>query len=152
MTVTITRNTFTDNWFAMDGYDMEKSTLVFTQNKVLPRQTNPMPRYGIAFYNVALPEINGSSFLIANNQFEGEIGIDFEPVLGAGNNCLFLANNTLAVSDYPVFLGADTHDCTVIGGSPRTTVLDLGTGNILVGVNNMGTGVGPAIQRWMRMK
>jgi hypothetical protein len=147
MSVSITHNTFTDNWFAMDGYDMEESTLVFTQNKVLPRQNNPMPRYGVAFYNIALPEITGSSFLFANNQFEGEIGIDFEPVLGSGNSCVFLGNNTQAVSDYPMFLGEGTHDCRVIGGSPKTTVLDLGINNILVGVNNMGTGVGPAIRR-----
>lgn len=152
MSVTITRNTFADNWFAMDGYDMEESALVFTQNKVLPRQDNPMPRYGVAFYNVMLPEITGSTFLFANNQFEGEIGIDFEPILGTGNSCLFLGNNTQAVSDYPMFLGTDTHDCTVIGGSPKTNVIDLGTNNILVGVNNMGTGVGPSIQHFRKMK
>ena len=152
MSVTISRNTFTDNWFAMDGYDMEESTLVFVQNKVLPRQTNPMPRYGVAFYNIAFPEITGSSFLFANNQFEGEIGIDFEPILGAGNDCLFLANNTLAVSDYPMFLGEGTHDCHVVGGSPKTRVLDLGTNNILTGVNNMGTDMGPVIHRLLGTK
>lgn len=152
MSVTITHNTFTDNWFAMDGYDMERSTLVFSHNKVLPRQTNPMPRYGVAFYNIALPEITGSTFLFNNNQFEGEIGIDFEPILGTGNSCLFLGNNVQRVTDYPLYLGSGTHDCMVVGGNTKANVIDMGTNNIIVGVNNMGTGVGPTIRDFLRMK
>lgn len=146
----ITRNAYIDNFFAMDGYDLEESRLAFTQNKVTFKQNLASPHYGAFFYNIELSEISRSSFLFANNRFEGEIGVDFEPVLGAGNNCLFLANNTLAVSDYPIFLGEGTHDCKVIGGSPKTRVLDLGMDNIMTGVNNMGKGMGPGIHRLLR--
>jgi hypothetical protein len=152
MSVTITHNIFTDNWLAMDGYDMERSTLVFAHNKVLQQHANPMPRYGVAFYNIALPEITGSTFLFKNNQFEGEIGIDFEPILGTGNSCLFLGNNVQRVTDYPIYLGSGTHDCMVVGGNTKANVIDMGTNNILVGVNNMGTGVGPTIRDFLSRK
>ncbi|HEX2992064.1 MAG TPA: hypothetical protein VHO49_15370 [Anaerolineales bacterium] len=152
VSATITQNTYVNTMFAMDGYDLEESSLVFTKNQVTFEENNGMPHFGAVFYNSILPEITGSHFLFANNQFEGEVGIDFEPVLGAGNSCLFLGNNTQAVSDYPLILGEGTHDCQVIGGSLRASVLDLGTDNILIGVNNMGTGVGPAIQHLLRIK
>jgi len=37
-----------------------------------------------------------------------------------------------------IYLGPGTHDCTVVGGPNKTTVVDEGTNNVLVGVNNMG--------------
>jgi hypothetical protein len=53
----------------------------------------------------------------------------------------------------PIILGPSTSNFIVVGGSNKTGVLDLGTDNILVGVNNMGTGVGPTISNLMkRMK
>ena len=53
-------------------------------------------------------------------------------------------------ADTGIFLGPGTCGCAVVGGSNQQNVVDLGTDNVLAGVNNMGSGVGPAIQRLRR--
>ena len=80
------------------------------------------------------------------------MGIALEQTFGEGNQCLILGNNLQQVNDIGVFLGLGTVGCTVVGGGARTKVLDLGTDNILTGVNNMGSGIGPDISLFMRMK
>lgn len=53
-----------------------------------------------------------------------------------------------------ILLGPGTSNCTVVGGSSKTNVLDQGTNNILVGVNNMGQGqeLGQALRDAMKQK
>ena len=74
-----------------------------------------------------------------------------EQTFGEGNQCLLLGNNVQS-PEVGIFLGEGISGCTVVGGNSKTNVVDLGTGNVLTGVNNMGTGVGPTIRSFMRMK
>ncbi len=141
--VVISRNTFDDVVFGMDGGDFAYSTFEFSHNNV-----NAV--LGFDLYNIDLLEDVETSFLIKGNMFRGELGPIFEQVFGEGNNCLLLGNNVQNVTDIGIYLGPDIKGCTVVGGSNKTNVLDLGIENILVGVNNMGTGVGPTIRNFMR--
>jgi len=52
----------------------------------------------------------------------------------------------------PVVLGPDSSDCTVVGAPNLRTALDLGTDNILVGVEDQGQLLGPALQAAMEEK
>jgi hypothetical protein len=91
----------------------------------------------------------GSTFLIKSNRFHGPTGIALEQNTGEGNQCLVLGNNVQQVSDIGVYLGPGVRGCTVVGNN-HTNVLDLGTDNILVGVNNKGAGAGQSIQNVFR--
>jgi hypothetical protein len=106
---------------------------------------------GFDLYNIFATESVGSIFLTKNNVFRGAVGPALEMTFGEGNDCLLQGNNVQNVTDIGIFLGEGVHGCTVVGGSNKTNVLDLGTNNILVGVNNMGTGVGPDIQPLRRL-
>ena len=75
-----------------------------------------------------------------------------EGPLSQENECLLVGNNVQEVSDIGIYLGPDVQGCTVVGGGTKTNVLDLGTDNILTGVNNMGVGIGPDISLLMRKK
>jgi hypothetical protein len=97
-------------------------------------------------------DFESTKLLIRNNTVRDSVyGIMLEGSFGEGNECLLLGNNVQKVTDIGIFLGASTKGFTVVGGSNKTNVVDLGTDNVLVGVNNMGTGVGPTIQHFMRM-
>jgi len=137
--VVVSRNTFEDVFLGMDGGDLVDSSLEFSHNTV-----NAF--IGLDIYNLDLAQDVGSAILIKNNKFQGVIGPALEQTFGEGNQCLFQGNNLQNVSDIGIYLGEGIHDCTVVGGSNKTNVLDEGTNNVLVGVNNMGTGVGPDIQ------
>jgi hypothetical protein len=143
-TVMISHNVYEDMFWGMDAADMVNSSLEFSHNSVTSAFL------GFELYNVTIPESTGSTFLIKNNKFSGTYGIMVNPIFGDGNRCLLLGNNVQHVSEIGVYLGEGTYGCTVVGGSNKTTVLDLGTDNVLVGVNNMGTGVGPTISGLMR--
>ena len=82
---------------------------------------------------------------VANNQVRGDGAwgiVDF----GDGSNWLIKGNNVqhFSTMDNPwppfgaIVLDELTTGCTVVGGNVKDNVTDLGTGNILVGVNNMG--------------
>jgi hypothetical protein len=98
--------------------------------------------------------------VISNNRISGGnalLGIAAE----GSSQCMLLGNNLQQLEPLwaPVgLLGAslDTQDtayCTVVGGNNKTSVYDEGTGNVLVGVNNMqGNPPGPAIKEAMRRK
>jgi hypothetical protein len=139
--ILITRNTFDDVIYGLDGGEFLNSRFEFSHNKV-----NAV--IGFDLYNAYTPEDSGSKFLIKNNVFRGAVGPAFEQNFGEGNQCLIIGNNVRDVTDVGIFLGPNISGCTVVGGG---TVLDLGTGNVLVGVNNMGTGVGPRIQTLLKM-
>lgn len=141
--VWITHNIYENVFFSMDAADLVDSSFEFSFNQV-------DAIVGLDLYNAMLPEMTGSAILIKNNVFRGEEGIFVEPVFGAGNQCLLFGNNVQRVADIGIYLGPGTIGCTVVGGV-KNNVLDLGTDNILVGVNNMGTGVGPAIQTLLRL-
>jgi len=149
--VTISRNRFENVFDAVDSADLVNSSLTFTNNQVKDTFL------GLWFYT-NFTEDSGSSFLVQNNVFSGyntviggSYGPLFDGLFGEGNTCLFQGNNVQNVSDIGIYLGTGIHGCTVVGGSNKTNVLDLGIDNILVGVNNMGTGVGPDIQPFMKL-
>lgn len=145
--VVVSHNDYEDMFIAMDGGDLVDTSLEFSHNRV---QGGPI---GLDFYDYILPEHVGSTYLVTNNLFRTEwVGVAFEQTFGEGNQCLLLGNNVQQVGDIGIFLGEGTTGCTVVGGANKTNVLDLGTDNILVGVNNMGTGVGPIIRTFMRVR
>ena len=142
--ITISHNKYEDMFWGSDAADMVNSSLEFSHNKVTSAFL------GFDVYSWTIPENTGSTFVIKNNKFSGTYGILIEPAYGAGNRCLLLGNNVQQVSEIGIFLGEGTYGCMVVGGSNKTNVLDLGTDNVLVGVNNMGTGIGPTIADFMR--
>lgn len=143
--ILISHNVYEEVLWATDGGTFTDSYIEFSHNHV-------EAVIGFDLYDWYAPMDIGSSFLVKNNVFRGEIGIALEQTFGEGNQCLILGNNLQHVTDIGVFLGPGTEGCTVVGGGARTNVLDLGTDNILTGVNNMGSGIGPDISLFMRMK
>lgn len=142
--VLITRNVYEDNLYAMIVEDTINTYFEFSQNKV-----NAV--YGLDMYNLYTPEDVGSTYLIKNNELRGTNGLFVEKNFGVGISCLLMGNNVQNITDIGIYLGPGTNGCTVIGGSTETNVVDLGTDNVLVGVNNMGTGVGPIIHSFKRL-
>lgn len=96
------------------------------------------------FYYYGGGENSRSSLLIKDNKVSGYMGMSFEQQFDADMQCRLQANNVTDTELVGIYLGPGTTGCTVVGGPSRTTVVDEGTGNVLVGVNNMGTGVGPS--------
>jgi len=141
--VVISHNIFDEVVFGMDGGDFVYSSLEFSHNHV-----NAV--LGLDLYNIFAAEDVGANFLVKNNVFRGELGPIFEQTFGEGNKCLLLGNDVQNVTDIGVYLGPDIKECTVVGGSNKTNVLDLGTDNTLTGVSNMGTGVGQIIHHFMK--
>ena len=141
--VVISKNTFEDVIWGMDGGDFVYSSLEFSHNKV-----NAV--IGFDLYNIFASEDVGTDFLIKNNVFRGEYGPGFWQTFGEGNVCLLKGNNVQSVTAVGIILGPGTIGCKVVGGSNKTNVLDLGTDNVFTGVNNMGTGVGPTIRHFMK--
>jgi hypothetical protein len=142
--IKIYHNTFEEVLYGLDAADFANSSFEFSNNKVSAMW------FGIDLYNVFLSEDVGSSYLVKNNVFRGEYGIVLEQAFGAGSKCLLIGNNVQHVTDIGIFLGPNVAGCTVVGGSNKANVLDLGISNTLTGVNNMGTGVGPTIKPFMR--
>jgi hypothetical protein len=142
--VVVSKNTFNDVFLGMDGGDLVNSSLEYSYNAV-----NAF--IGLDLYNMDLVEDTGSTIIIKNNRFQGVIGPALEQAFGNDNYCLLQGNNVQNVTDIGILLGPEISGCTVVGGNNKTNVLDLGTGNVLVGVNNMGTGVGPEIQTLLKI-
>ena len=142
-TVIILNNEFSDMNSAVLGEIFPNSSFEFSKN-------NGDSFFGVYLYNTTGEQDSGSSFLFNNNNFRGAIGVALELNFGEGNECLLKGNNTQNVEVIGIYLGPGTTGCTVVGGSNKTNVLDLGTDNILVGVNNMGTGVGPTLTQFLR--
>jgi hypothetical protein len=94
-------------------------------------------------------EDTGNSYLVKNNKFQVDWGIIIDTIFGEGNQCLLLGNNVQTTVELGVVLGEGVHGCTVVGGSNKTNVWDFGYDNILVGVNNMGTAIGPTIRDFL---
>ena len=95
--------------------------------------------------------------LVANNKISGsgKGGIYFGYQGLPSSGWTIIGNNVqdLEASVASIWLGEATSNCTVIGGSNKTNVLDEGTDNIITGVNNMqGNPPGPEIQEAMKRK
>jgi hypothetical protein len=95
--------------------------------------------------------------LVLNNKISGTglAGIYMGIAGDSVSDCTLLGNNLQNLDAYiaPIWLGPGTSNCTVVGGSNKTNVLDQGIDNILVGVNNMqGNPLGPEIQDAMQQK
>jgi hypothetical protein len=144
--VVVSGNRYEDTLLAMDAADVQYSTLEFSNN----RATDAF--LGFDLWNFYAAEDVGSEFTIRNNELNSFYGIIFEQTFGAGNTCLIKGNNVQNATDLGIYLGPGTTGCTVVGGSNKTNVLDLGVGNNLVGVDNMGTGVGPSISHFLTKK
>jgi hypothetical protein len=145
--VLISHNNYEDVVVATDGADLMNSTIEYSHNRINGALI------GLDFWNADPQEDTGSTFLVKNNQFRTDLtGVAFEQTFGQENQCLLLGNNVQQVSDIGIYLGPGIHGCTVVGGRNKTNVLDLGTDNVLVGVNNMGSGVGPTIQPFMKLR
>jgi len=102
--------------------------------------------------------VDGKDILVTSNQIEGEGFAGIASFWGDG--IIITGNNVQNFTpiELPGFgLGAairlnpDTRNCVVVGGSNKTNVVDLGTDNIITGVNTMhGNPPGPAISDAMR--
>lgn len=142
-TVVVSQNEYEDAIWGMEAVDFVNSSLEFSHNNVTAV-------VGLQSYNWGILEDTGSTFVINNNLLRGEYGIAIDQTFGEGNQCLILGNNARHTTEIGILLGSGIHGCTVVGGGNKTNVLDLGTDNVLVGVNNMGTGVGPTISHFMQ--
>jgi hypothetical protein len=141
--VVISHNTYQDVVQSMDSVDMVNSSLDFSHNDVVNAVR------GIFLDSNTVED--GSNYLILNNIFKGIDGIYFKNIFGKETHCLILGNSLQKTTGVGIYFGPGTKGCLVVGGSNETNVLDLGTGNVLVGVNNMGTGVGPTIRSFREM-
>jgi hypothetical protein len=97
--------------------------------------------------------------LVANNKFSGtsSAAIYLPPAPPGSSGWTIIGNNfqdfNAAEELAPVWLGPLSSNCTVVGSGQKTNVLDQGTGNIVVGVNNMkGNPPGPEIHEAMKRK
>ena len=123
----------------------DKSSFVITKNTITVN--DPVPPYGPFFtYNV-----DGAA--ISNNKIKGTslFGFYMEPFSfdgdGSGQGCTFVGNNmeqfTPTIASY--LLAPGTSNYTLVG-HVQDNVLDLGTNNTLVGVNNMNTQLGQDVK------
>jgi len=143
--ISIHHNKYEDVFYGTDVADLINTKMAFVSNQV------EEATFGYIYYQ-SFNESSGSEILIRNNTFSGVYGPFLDGPLSQDNECLLVGNNLHAVSDIGIYLGPDVQGCTVVGGGTKTNVLDLGTDNILTGVNNMGVGIGPDISLLMRMK
>jgi len=143
--VIITHNVYDDVFSAADVNDLDQSSVEFSHNQVTGY-------IGMGVYPIYTTEDVGTTILVKNNVFRTQVGVSFEDshIMGAGSRCLILGNNFQQVALVGVYLGPNTHDCTVVGNTKNTTVINLGTGNILTGINNMGGGPGPLIRHFLK--
>ena len=143
--VTISHNQYEDIFYGADVADLFNTEMTFVSNQV------EEATFGYIYYQ-NFNESSSSEIQIRNNTFSGVYGLFFDGPLSQDNECLLVGNNVQHVSDIGIYLGPDVQGCTVIGGGTKTNVLDLGTDNILSGVNNMGVGIGPDIRQLLWKK
>ncbi|RPH59480.1 MAG: hypothetical protein EHM81_08130 [Chloroflexi bacterium] len=132
-TVLISKNTYEDVWAGMEGVDPQGSNILFTNNKV-------NGTVGVYLHEMFNAGTSGARFLIRNNTLAGGTGIVVDTYFGEGNDCALWRNDTQRTAELGVYLGEGTKGCLVTGNK-KTTVLDLGTGNILVGVTKLDPGL-----------
>ena len=89
--------------------------------------------------------------LIKDNEFRGTNGPFIRQNFGEGIKCLISGNNFQHITDIGIYLGPGTKGCLVIGNGSKTNVVDEGTGNIIIGGNHIGRGVGPVFHFFKRI-
>ncbi len=137
-TVIISGNRMQDMFYGADIGEIVNTDITVSQNKV------DGALFGYWMYG---PNTN-SNLLIKNNSFFTTYGVMME--YGPGGECLMLGNNLQHTSEAGIFLSEYVSGCTVVGGPNKTNVVDLGSGNTLIGVNNIGVKVGPTIRHLLR--
>ena len=140
--VLIANNTFEQMFFGASAAHLIDTRYEFSNNHV-------SGIYGAYGYNQDYSNVLenvGSTLVFRNNVVRAYVGILLDPIFGDGMNCLLAGNNFVTTEAVGIVLGSDTFGCTVVGGKSKTNVFDVGVGNVLVGVNNMGTGIGPRLQ------
>ena len=135
--IVISNNVYDGVMSASEGSDLANTTYEFSQNKV-------NAAIGVSLYDASF-NMQSSSLLIKNNEFRGNMGIDIElTFFGEENRCLIEGNNLQRViSDPSIVLGPATKGCVVKGVGNKTSVLDLGTGNTIIGGNRHDKGDRP---------
>jgi hypothetical protein len=136
--VLISGNVIEPTSYGASTADLVDSRLEFSSNRV--SLVGDISYAGFYFYG---GESSRSTIRIKDNKIRGYVGIAFEQVFNDAMDCRLQANNLSETDFIGIWLGEGTTGCYVIGGSTKTTVVDDGVGNVLVGVNNMGSGLGP---------
>ena len=136
--------------FIMDNVDQPVLVMEVTQNTI---NLNGPDQWGIAV-------TGADNALIANNRIRGSggIGVLAGDPGGWGETALTETNLLIKANNFnqadfgwaPVVLGVSSANCTVVGGNNHTNVVDLGTGNILTGVNNGGKKMGKIVSEKMQ--
>jgi hypothetical protein len=127
--VVINKNVYEDVWAALEGVDSQHSNILFSNNKV-------SAIVGVYLHEIYNTDTTQNKFLARNNSLSGGTGIVLDMHFGEGNECLLLRNDAQHTTDLGVYLGEGTKGCLVTGNK-KTTVLDLGTDNILIGVTRL---------------
>jgi hypothetical protein len=141
--ILISHNNF-ENVFA--GPD---STLLFNTDWIVTH--NKIDAFiGANLYGEDDPGAEASNILIANNIFSGFLGPVLEMNFGENMSCLLLGNNVSRTEAAGIILDEGIHDCTVVGSGYKGSIVDLGSNNVVVGINNQGVGVGPEVLELLR--
>jgi parallel beta-helix repeat protein len=100
---------------------------VITNNKIVLEGTNYGGIYGYG----------ASDVIVSNNKISGYGGVGIYFYYASG--WMIQGNNLQTLDPWfiSIYLGSGTYGCTVIGGSTKTIVYDVGIDNLIVGVNNM---------------
>lgn len=136
--VLISGNVIEPTSYGASTADLVDSRYEFSSNRV--SLVGDISYAGFYFYG---GESYRSTIRIKDNKIRGYVGIAFEQWFNEAMDCRLQANNRSETDYIGIWLGEGTTGCYVIGGSTKTTVVDDGEGNVLVGVNNMGSGLGP---------
>jgi hypothetical protein len=136
--VLISGNVIEPTSYGASTADLVDSRIEFSSNRV--SLVGDVSYAGFYYYG---GESYRSTIRIKDNKIRGYVGIAFEQSFNEPMDCRLQANNVSEADFIGIWLGAGTTGCYVIGGSTKTTVVDDGEGNVLVGVNNMGSGLGP---------
>ena len=142
---------FSDLPLAFEGPSARTMNVLISNNRI--HSSNPRTFAAIDGF------LGASDFVVTNNQITGTyrfsaIAMGYAAPPFRSDNWMIQGNNlqNVTVGLAPIWLGPFTSDNTVIGGSNQTNVLDQGTNNTLVGVNNMQGGIGQDLKEALEEK
>jgi hypothetical protein len=134
----------------VDNPDLPTLSVEVTQNDII---LNGLLQWGIfgffshdvLFANNRITGFGDLGVLVGDPWYEGDPWVTASGWVIKANNF-----NTAQFTWAPVVLGVTSADCTVVGGNNKTNVSDLGTNNILTGVNVGQKRMGQIISAKMR--